>query len=154
MKNHKTYFLFVLVISFSLTLAIEIASAATGNLTVPAGGEKTQSVSLEVDDHVLIQFSVVGSPGSTIFFSLDLPDKTTLEFGQVGKFGYNFISNATGDYTMHFVNNDSSESKLVTLSYEIDHYLLGMPQMLTMAVFIAVVCVGMVAVFVLTGKRM
>jgi hypothetical protein len=70
-----------------------------------------------------------------------------------GDFGYSFICDAEGDYTLHFVNSDLTESKLVTLDYEIDHYILGIPQMLFMTIVIAVASIVGVAVFIMLSKK-
>lgn len=53
---------------------------------------------------------------------------------------------------MHFSNSASSEDRLVSLDYEVQHYILGMPQMLFLTAVIVVVCVAAVAVFILMGK--
>lgn len=54
---------------------------------------------------------------------------------------------------MHFSNTDSLEDKLVTLDYEIEHYIFGMPQMLFLAIIIVLVCIAAVAAFILMGKQ-
>ncbi len=41
----------------------------------------------------------------------------------------------------------------MTLDYEIDHYIFGIPQMLFMTIIIAVVCVVGVAVFIMLSKK-
>lgn len=46
----------------------------------------------------------------------------------------------------------SSEDKLVSLDYEVQHYIFGMPQMLFLTIIIVLVCVAAVAVFILMGK--
>jgi len=57
-----------------------------------------------------------------------------------------------GEYVLHFSNTDASEDKLVTLNYEIQHYIFGIPQMLFLTIIIVLVCVGAVATFILMGK--
>jgi hypothetical protein len=141
-----------LVISAALIVFAGLAEATTTNFTVQSGKETTQAIKLFEEDRVLIKFTVVGQTANILHFYLIFPNATERDFGEVGTFSYNFICKAEGEYTLRFANNDSTENKLVTLDYEIDHYILGMPQMLFLTIVIAVVCVIMVATYVLLGK--
>jgi hypothetical protein len=58
----------------------------------------------------------------------------------------------SGDYTLHFSNIESSTDKLITLDYEVEHYIFGIPQMLFLVLIIAAVCATAIAVFILMGK--
>jgi hypothetical protein len=58
-----------------------------------------------------------------------------------------------GEYKMSFVNYDLTENKLVTLNYDIEPYMFGMPQTQFLIIFIAVICVMMVAVYSLLGPH-
>ena len=136
-----------------LTFAPSLAKATSMNITVPAGQEATRTINLAVDDRVLIRFTVIGQTTNTIDFSITYPNGTLLsDFGNTGDVTYNFICTKEGDYILHFVNTDSTDDKLVTLNYEVDHYIFGMPQMLFLALVVVVVCVAAVAVFILMGK--
>jgi hypothetical protein len=48
---------------------------------------------------------------------------------------------------MRFVNNDLEENKLVTLNYDVEAYMFGLPQTQFLVIAIAVVCVMMVAFY-------
>jgi hypothetical protein len=74
------------------------------------------------------------------------------EFDKVGYFHYPFVCDAEGEYVLHFSNAGSSEDRLVTLDYEVDHYIFGIPQMFFLTIIIAIVCVAAVAVFIFMGK--
>jgi hypothetical protein len=142
---------------FLVILAVLIASkgfveATTAAVSVKAGEEATHVIKLAVDDRVLVRFTVAGQESDTLRFSLSFPNGTLLDFGEVGTLSHSFICDAEGDYTLHFFNDDLTESKLVTMDYEIEHYILGMPQMLFLALVVVVVCVAMVAVYILMGK--
>ncbi|MBS7632199.1 hypothetical protein KEJ15_01055 [Candidatus Bathyarchaeota archaeon] len=128
------------------------ASATTAQFVVHAGGEASRILNLAVDDHVLIDFSVIGQSVHTLRFYLACPNGTVIDFGETADFNYRFVCVDAGNYTMKFSNSDSVEDKLVTLNYEIEHYLFGLPQMLFLAVVVAVLCVAAVAVFILMGK--
>jgi hypothetical protein len=122
------------------------------NFTVYGGDEVTKSLSLAVDDHVLIRFTVAGASESSINFYMTYPNGTEINFGNVSNFNYSFVCDAEGEYALHFSNVGSSEDKLVTLDYEISHYIFGIPQMLFLAMIIVIVCVIAVAVFIFMGK--
>ncbi|MDH7564057.1 MAG: hypothetical protein QHH24_04135 [Candidatus Bathyarchaeota archaeon] len=141
-------FLVILVASFLFCTA----SATTTQFVVHAGGETSRTLNLAVEDHVLIDFSVIGQSVHTLRFYLACPNGTVRDFGETADFNYPFVCVDAGNYTMKFSNLNSVEDKLVTLNYEIEHYLFGLPQMLFLAVVIAVLCVAAVAVFILMGR--
>ena len=127
--------------------------ATTLSITVPAGEQVDQLMDLKVDDHVRIQFNVLGADNSYISFSLVHPNSTEINFGEIGLFRHNFISDTKGEYKMCFVNNDLVENKLVTLNYEIESYMFGIPQTQFLIIFIVVICVTMVAFYSLLSPH-
>jgi hypothetical protein len=130
------------------------AQATTLTFDVAAGQEEPKTLGLVVDDHVLIQFSVVGGQSEHVLdFRLTGPDGNVLvEYKGTGDAEYRFVCDKDGDYVMHFSNVDYSENKRVFLDYELDHYVFGMPQMLFLTIVIVILCVAAVAVFILMGK--
>jgi hypothetical protein len=132
-------------------IAQRVVATAT-NFTVRAGEEVTKTISLAVDDHVLIKFTVVGAPDNALNFVMVYPNGTLKDFGVVGDFSYSFVCDTEGKYVLRFSNLHSSGESFVTLDYEIEHYLFGIPQMLFLTIIIAVLCVAAVAVFILMGK--
>ena len=146
---------FILIILALLAVFTGLGQAMTTNLAVKAGEEVTYPINLIDEDRVLIQFSAVGrEDSSTLHFWIVSPNNVTLrDFGEVGTASYSFVCDVEGEYTLHFVNNDSAVDKLVTLNYEIDHYIFGIPQMLFMVLIIVLACVGGVAAFVLLGRN-
>ncbi len=139
---------FVLITFFAAPL-----SATTLSINIPAGEQVDQIIDLKVNDHVKIQFNVLGTDNSYISFSLVYPNSTEVNFGDVGLFSYNFISDMKGEYKMCFVNNDLTENKLVTLNYQIEPYMFGMPQTQFLIIVIAVICVMMVAFYSLLSPH-
>jgi hypothetical protein len=119
---------------------------------VHAGEEETRTINLAVEDRVLIKFTIVGSSDNTLYFSITFTNGTVKEFGKVSYFHYPFVCDTEGECALHFSNADSAEDKLVTLDYEVEHYIFGVPQMLFLTIIIVVVCVAAVATFILMGK--
>ncbi len=132
---------------------VGLGEATTASLNVKPGEEAIQPVSLIAEDRVLIQFKVIGATSSLVHFSLTFPNATVKDFGEVSDFSTSFVCDAEGEYMLNFTNPDQTESKLVTLDYEVDHYILGMPQMLFMVILIAVVSVVGVAVFIGLSRK-
>ncbi len=141
-----------LFIAIAFTILVQLAEATSMTITVQGGEEETKSISLAVEDRVLIRFVVVGQSDSSVHFYITYPNGTEKDFGKVGDFHDSFICDAEGECILHFSNTDSTEDKLVTLNYEIEHYIFGIPQMLFLVMIIVVVCVAAVAVFILMGK--
>jgi len=150
---------FILVILALLAVFTGVGQAMITTLTVKGGEEVTHPVNLVAEDRVLIQFSVVvfsavGEASNTVHSWIVSPNNVTLrDFGEVGRASYSFICDVEGNYTLHLENNNQAEDQLVTLNYEIDHYIFGIPQMLFMALIIVLACVGGVAAFVLLGRN-
>jgi hypothetical protein len=146
-----------IIVILALTVAfVGLGHATTTNFTLKGGEKLIHPINLIVEDRVLIQYKVIGTTAdtsNTVHFSLSFPNGTVKEFGEKGDFSYSFICDAEGEYTLNFTNTDQTESKLVTLNYEIDHYIFGIPQMLFMVIVIAVISVIGVAVFIGLSKK-
>ena len=149
-QKFSIYFLIGLM---AITFFVVPLWATTLSITVPAGEQVDKIMNLKVDDHVRIQFNVLGTDNSYISFSLGFPNSTEVNFGDVGLFNYDFISDTKGEYKMYFVNNDLAENKLVTLNYEVVPYMFGIPQTQFIVICIAVICVMMVAFFSLLSPH-
>jgi len=142
----------LLAVTLFLALA-EAAKATTMSFTLPKGEEWTKSISLVADDRVLIEFTAVGQTKSELdFYITDPQGNMKVEYNKVGTVKHCFICDTAGEYVLHISNTDQSEDKLVTLNYDVQHYILGIPQTLFLALVIALVCVGAVATFALMGK--
>jgi hypothetical protein len=156
MKYLRRLSVYILII-LALTVAFTgLGHATTTQFTLKAGGEVTHPINLIADDRVLIQCKVISAladTSNTVQFSINFPNGTVKDFGEKADFSYSFVCDAGGEYTLNFTNNDQTENKLVTLNYEVDHYILGMPQMLFMVIVIAVVSVIGVAVFIGLSKK-
>ena len=134
---------------------VGIGEAATLSITLKQGEEVTQPISLVVEDRVLIQVKVLGatSSSSRIQFSMTCPNGTVQNFGEVVDFTIGFVCDLEGEYTLNFMNTDQNENMLVTLNYNIDHYIFGIPQTLFLVLLIGVVSVVGVAVFIGLSRK-
>jgi hypothetical protein len=132
---------------------VGLGDATTASITLKPGEEVLQPVKLLTEDRVLIQFKVIGATSSLVHFSVTFPNATLKDYGEVSDYRTSFVCDLEGEYVLNFTNKDQTENKLVTLNYEIDHYIFGMPQMLFMVILIAVVSVVGVAVFIGLSKK-
>lgn len=150
-KKSLTYSLLAATI---ILLLIPLVKATAVSFTVPAGQEETKLVSLAINDRVQIRFTVTGSTTNVLDFSIIDPDgNVMMTFNKTGNVNYAFVCSQEGVYKLQFSNIAFAENKLVTLDYEVDHYIFGMPQMLFMTLVVVVICVAAVAVFILMSKH-
>lgn len=142
-----------LAAAMSTLLLVQIVTATTANFKVPAGQEESRTLNLSADDRVLIEFTVLGGQdGSTLHFYVTYPNGTAKDFGFVGNHVQRFVCDRDGDCILRFSNAGSSEDRLVSLDYEIEHYLFGIPQMLFLTIVIVCICLAAVAVFIFMGR--
>lgn len=152
MLPSKRMLICVFAVFMELLASVQLVEATAVTFTVQGGGEETRTLSLVVEDRILIRFTVVGSPENSIHFYLVYPNRTVKDFGKQGSFSYSFICDLEGEYVLHFSNVNSSSEKLVTLDYEVQHYIFGIPQMLFLAMIVVVVSMTAVAAFIFMGK--
>lgn len=152
-QSKKNKIACVLFVTISFFIFVQVADAATMSFWVSKGQPETRSISLEVDDHVLIEFTITGHGENAVDFYLTDPEgNVKVGYNSTGSVHYSFVCDKAGEYILHFSNANSNEDSFVALNYEVEHYIFGIPQMLFLAVIVALVCVGAVAVFVLMGK--
>ena len=141
------------VILVLIAFLIGLGEANTASFTVKQGDEVIHPLNLIAEDRVFIQVKVIGATSSRIQFSIIFPNGTVQSLGEVGDFSTSFVCDVDAECTLNFTNTDQTEHKLVTLNYDITHYIFGMPQMLFMVILIAVVSVVGVAVFIGLSRK-
>jgi len=143
-----------LFVTLAFLFTVQPVSAAVTSFNVPVGEEVTKTMNLAVEDHVSIRLTTVNQENNGILdFKLTYPNGAVkVDYGNVGNVNYAFVCDVEGEYLLHFANVGSSEDVLVSLNYEIEHYIWGMPQTLFLTMIIAAVCVLAVVVFALMGK--
>jgi emp24/gp25L/p24 family/GOLD len=150
-KNRMVY---ALVTATLIVIFATPVRATTMSFTVPAGQDIARMLTLAADDHVTVKFVVTGHTTNVLdFYMIDTHGSVTESYSQTGNVNIDFVCSDAGNYTMHFSNTGSTEDKLVSLDYEIQHYIFGMPEMQFMTIIIAVLCLLMAGVFIAVGKR-
>jgi hypothetical protein len=143
----------LLIVLALLLASAGFAQATTTYFTVQSGKTTTVPIKLAVEDRVLIQYKLVGGHVNNLHVSMAFPNATVKDLGASGDFTYRFTCDAEGEYTLNFTNTDPTENIQITLNYEIDHYILGIPQMLFMVILIAVISLVGVAVFIGLSRK-
>ena len=151
--NRQKFAIFVLVGLVALACFAAPLWATTVSINIPAGEKADHTMDLKVDDHIRIQLNVLGAKSSYIYFSLLYPNSTEVNFGEISSYSHDFVCDMKGEHRLCFTNNDLAENKLVTLNYDVESYMFGMPQTQFLLIFIAVVCVLMVACYALLSPR-
>jgi len=127
--------------------------AETENFTVPPESKFTKTLDLQNDDRVAIGFTVVGQSVNALnFYVTDPHGKTVIEYEKVGQKSFSLHATTAGVYILHFDNSPWEEEKMVTLNYDVQHYILGLPQTLFYVLVIGVISVIGIFFFVLLGK--
>jgi len=152
MKLLKKSFLCTLVFLVSVSLLIELGQSITSSINIKPESEFEQTLNLELEDHVLIQIRALGVSSNDFSSKLFFPNDSLIDFGGENQINYSFICEIEGQYILKFSNNDSQNDKLITLNYEIQNYVFGMPKMLFLTLMIVGICLVWVVIFVFLGK--
>lgn len=152
MQSKNTVFFLILLLILT-SLAAYSAKATTENFTVPPETEVTRTLNLKEDDRVAIGFTVVGQTVNALNFYVTDPNlDTIIQYDTVGQKSLSLQATTPGVYILHFDNSLWQEEKMVSLNYDVQHYILGIPQNLFFVLVIAVISVIGIAFFVLLGK--
>ncbi len=135
-----------------LVLIVGSVHATTENFTVPPGNEVIKTLALHENDRVSIGFSVVGKTADLTFYVTDPYGDTMILHEKVGQKNFSFLAEISGNYVLHFDNSNSSESKLISLNYDVEHLIMGMPQEMFLVLVIVGVLIFAVAIFTMMSK--
>ena len=143
-----------LLIIFSLTIFLTgLAQAKTESINVEPGKDLNQTIDLVTGDRTSLSFTVLGSSSPiTIHFYIVLPNGTISDHGEISQFTFGFFTEVEGECQLHFDNGNSSDTKLVTLNYEVEHHVFGIPQLFFLLVAITLLLLCVAAGYIVMGK--
>jgi hypothetical protein len=142
-----------LVIIFGLVVILtNTVYAAIESINVEPGKEITRTIDLATGDRTSITVKVSGPDPSTIHFYMVLPNGTTDDRGDLSHCELSFSADVKGECQLHFDNVNSSNAQLVTLNYEVEHFIFGIPQMMFLLIAITVLLLFVAAGYVAMGK--
>jgi hypothetical protein len=141
-----------LLIFFLFIGSVATVKAATESLSIEARRELVYKINLSSEDRVQITFLTTGQASSNLSFSIMFPNSTVISLGEVDHCSIRFITDTKGTCELHFDNTNSTGAAFVALNYEIEHYILGIPQMIFVLVAISVLLMVIVAGYIIMGK--
>ncbi len=129
-----------------------IVRATTESLSIDAGEEAVCKINVASTDRVQLTFVTTGQASGNLSFSIVFPNSTVVNLGDLDQYSTRFTSNVKGTCELHFDNTNSSESALVALNYDVEHYILGIPEMIFVLAAIAVLLMVIVSGYIIMGK--
>ena len=139
--------LMMLYFSVLFVLMIGEVNAVSHTFTVPADGEVVKTIGLNEGDVVWGRVIVVGGSDNTIkFYVTDPNGNAILQFDRAGATDFRFTIANTGTHRFHFDNMQSGSDKTVTINYEVQRYIMGLPQEFFYVLVVALI--GLIGVFV------
>jgi hypothetical protein len=151
MKTTKKLFC-AMAIFFLIVGTLGTALATTESLNIEPGKELVRNIEVASNDKVQLTFLGIAQTSNNLRFSIVFPNSTVNDFGEINQFSTSFSSETAGICEMHFDNTNSSEAVLLSLNYEITHYILGMPEMIFLLAAITVLLVVIVGGYIIMGK--
>jgi hypothetical protein len=144
--------LHVLILLCLIAVVSSVALATTESINVESGKEIARTIDLAAGDRTTMTFSVLGAAPSTLHFFMVLPNGTVCDYGEVSRFATDFFTDVKGECKLHFQNSNSSDVQLVTLNYDVEHYVFGIPQLIFLLIAIAALLLVAVAGYIIMGK--
>jgi hypothetical protein len=142
----------LLIVLCLIVGAVRTAQASTLSINIKPGKSFVQTLQLAYGDQVSLSFRVLGAPPTTLHLSVVLPNGTTIDYGTKSQGSVSFFTDVEGECQLDFENNSTSDTQLLTLDYDVEHYILGMPMLLFVLLAIAVLLVFVVAGYIIMGK--
>ena len=142
----------LLILCFSVGI-IGIAHANSGSFNLAPGNQTVCDIGVSSGDRVQLTFTAIGDDSGSLLFWIVFPNSTVTNLGNVDQYSASFKSPVGGSCELHFNNTSSSETVLVSLNYEVDHYILGIPEMIFVLGVIAVLLMAFVSAYIVMSKR-
>jgi hypothetical protein len=141
----------LLILCFSISV-IGIVHANSGSFNLAPGNQTVCEIPVSSGDRVQLTFTAVGDDSNSLLFWIVFPNSTVTNLGNVDQFSASFRSSVGGTYELYFNNTSSSETILVALNYEVDHYILGIPEMIFVLAVIVVLLMTFVSAYIIMSK--
>jgi len=110
-------------------LMVGLVDAASQTFTVSAGKEVIKTIGLNEGDVLSGRVNVVGVSDTVIKFYVTDPNGSVIvRFDKASATDFGFTASRSGTYSLHFDNTQSDEDKSVVMNYDVQHFILGMPQ--------------------------
>jgi hypothetical protein len=144
--------LYLLIIISLIVILTSTVYAIPESINVEPHKEITRTIDLATGDRTSITVKVLGPAPSTIHFYMVLPNGTTDDRGDLSECELSFSTDVKGECQLHFDNVNSSNTQLVTLNYDVEHFIFGIPQMIFLLIVITVLLLFVAAGYIAMGK--
>ena len=141
----------LLILCFSISL-VGIVHANAGSFNLAPGNQTACDIAVSPGDRVQLTFTITDDNSNSMLSWIVFPNSTVTSLGDVGQYSASFKSNVGGTCELHFNNTSTSETVLVSLNYEVDHYILGIPEMIFVLAVIAVLLMVFVSGYIIMSK--
>ena len=152
MKPSRTFSLLSILVLILSVILVGVAQASTESVSIKPGDDFIRTLLLANGDQVTLTFKVLGPSPSTLHFSVLLPNGTTSDYGTGNQGSARFSTDVEGKCLLLFQNSDSPDVQLLTLDYNVEHYVFGLPMVLFVLVAITVLLVFVIAGYMAMGK--
>jgi hypothetical protein len=141
----------LIILTLTLTLAGS-AQAITESLNIQAGKESIRTINLASEDKIRITFTLLSRTPRDFHFWMVFPNSTKRDYGETTQTTISFSSEVKGTCELHFDNSNSSKNQLVTLNYEIEHFIFGIPQIPFLLIVVTFFLLCIIAGYIIMGK--
>jgi hypothetical protein len=141
----------LIILTLTITLAGS-AQATTESLNIQAGKESVRTIDLGSKDKIRITFTVVTHTSGAFHFWMVFPNSTKRDYGETTQATISFNPEVKGACELHFDNSNSSENQLVTLNYEIEHFIFGISQIPFLLIVVTFFLLCIIAGYIILGK--
>ena len=138
-----------------LALTISLAGSAqatTESLNIQAGKESVRTIDLGAEDKIRITFTLVSHTSGDFHFWMIFPNSTKRDYGETTQAKISFNSQVKGACEMHFDNTNSSDNQIVTLNYEVEHFIFGIPQIPFLLIVVTFFLLCIIGGYIVMGK--
>jgi hypothetical protein len=142
----------LLILCFSISAVIGTVHANSGSFNLAPGNQTVCDIAVSSGDRVQVTFTAIGDDSNSLLFWIVFPNSTVTNLGNVDQYSASFKSNVGGTCELHFNNTSSSETILVALNYEVDHYIFGIPEMIFVLAVIVVLLMAFVSGYIIMTK--
>ena len=149
--SEKFSFPLALGLVFTAIMANPV-QASTESVSIKPSDDFVRTLQLVSGDQVTLTYKVLGPYPNALRLSVLLPNGTNVDYGSENQGIIRFSTDVDGKCMLLFENNDPSNIQLLTLDYNVEHYIFGLPTLLFVLIAVAVLLVFVIAGYMAMGK--
>ena len=151
MRLRKGSIFLFLLLTFSLLATVCSVVADTGTYPIQPLQQQTIKLNLDNGDSVTGTI-VVNGQGMIDFWISDPQGMNVTNYSNTGQTSFSINAQTSGTFTFHMFNPSADSSISVTINYNPNYTILGMPQELFLLLVIVGVALLLIIVWALSSK--